>query len=64
MQKDEISGIYLKLIKETIDEIKNKKGLNDEFTKIIEEKLKNLIQLAMLSKLDDKNIKRVIEEGD
>ncbi|MFP3257209.1 MAG: hypothetical protein RXO36_05375 [Candidatus Nanopusillus acidilobi] len=64
MQKDEISDIYLKLIKETIDEIKNKKGLNDEFTKIIEEKLKNLIQLAMLSKLDDKNIKRVIEEGD
>ena len=64
MQKDEISDIYLKLIKETIDEIKNKKGLNDEFTKIIEEKLKNLIQLAMLSKLDDKNIKRVIEEGE
>ncbi|MGB9762644.1 MAG: hypothetical protein ACPLW7_01300 [Minisyncoccia bacterium] len=61
MQNDKISGIYINLAKEAVKKLANEKGFTEEETKIFEEKLLNILAMAMRSISDEKKLRSIIE---
>ncbi len=61
MQKDKISGIYINLAKEAVKKLANEKGFTEEEMERFEQKLLNILAMAMKSSSDEKKLRSIIE---